>query len=69
MPITFNQNVRGVSSLGTYREGANRFSVGTTWEYLGNFAIEARYNAYLGSPADNSLTDRDHLALSARYSF
>jgi hypothetical protein len=69
VPITFNQNVRGVSSLGTYREGANRFSVGTTWEYLGNFAIEARYNAYLGSPADNSLTDRDHLALSARYSF
>lgn len=69
VPISFNQNVRGVSSLGTYREGANRFSIGSTWEYLGNFAIEARYNVYLGSPTENPLTDRDHLSLTARYSF
>ncbi|MCO6059901.1 DUF1302 domain-containing protein [Pseudomonas sp. MOB-449] len=70
VPITVSQGVRGVSSLsGTYREGNTRLSFGTTWQYLGNLAIDARYNLYLGSPDDNPQTDRDHLALSARYSF
>lgn len=69
IPVSFNQGVNGKSSLGSYSRGRNRLSVGTTWEYLGNLSLEASYNAYLGSPADNAQTDRDHIALSAKYSF
>ncbi|MCE4056968.1 DUF1302 domain-containing protein [Pseudomonas sp. Au-Pse12] len=69
IPLTFNQGVNGNSSLGSYNQGRNRLSLGGTLEYLGNLSLEATYNAYLGSPRYNSLADRDHIALNAKYSF
>lgn len=69
IPLSFNQGVNGNSSLGSYTQGKNRLSLGGTLEYLGNLSLEAVYNAYLGSPRYNNQSDRDHIALNAKYSF
>ncbi|MFP3686123.1 DUF1302 family protein, partial [Bacillus sp. SIMBA_026] len=69
IPLSFNQGVNGNSSLGSYNQGRNRLSLGGTLEYLGNLSLEAVYNAYLGSPRYNNQSDRDHIALNAKYSF
>jgi outer membrane scaffolding protein for murein synthesis (MipA/OmpV family) len=47
----------------------NRASIGSSWRYLGNFTVEARYNAYLGSANNSPLADRDNVALNFKYRF
>lgn len=72
VPLIYSQAVNGSSSMpGSFGlgEGDDRFAVGTTWRYLNNFTIEARYNVFLGSPSETALADRDNVSLSAKYSF
>jgi len=72
VPIVFSQAVNGNSSMpGSFGmgEGDDRFAVGTTWRYLNNFTLEARYNMFLGNPSETTLADRDNLSLTAKYSF
>ncbi|MDN6860773.1 DUF1302 domain-containing protein [Pseudomonas sp. CAN2814] len=72
VPIIYSQAVNGNSSMpGSFGlgEGDDRFAVGTTWRYLNNFSIEARYNMFLGNPSETTLADRDNLSLTAKYSF
>lgn len=72
VPLIYSQAVNGNSSMpGSFGlgEGDDRFAVGTTWRYLNNFTIDARYNVYLGNPSETTLADRDNFSLSAKYSF
>ncbi|WP_374439314.1 DUF1302 domain-containing protein [Pseudomonas panipatensis] len=72
VPIIFSQAVNGSSSMpGSFGlgQGDDRFAVGTTWRYLNNLTVEARYNMYLGNASETPLADRDNLSLSAKYSF
>lgn len=72
VPLIFSHAVDGDSSLpGTFGlgESDNRLGVGTTWRYLSNLTLEARYNVFLGDAEDTPLADRDNFALSAKYSF
>lgn len=72
IPLIYSQSLGGDSSLaGSFGmgEGDDRLGIGTTWRYLNNFTIEARYNAFLGDAGDTPLADRDNFGLSAKYSF
>ncbi|WP_439888368.1 DUF1302 domain-containing protein [Pseudomonas sp. MBLB4123] len=72
VPVTYSTAAQRDSSLlGSINsgEGDDRMSVGTTWRYLGNFTVEARYNAYLGNAKNSPLADRDNLALNFKYRF
>jgi len=72
VPLIFSQAVNGSSSMpGSFGlgQGDDRLGVGTTWRYLNNFSIEARYNMFLGSPSETALSDRDNVSLTAKYSF
>ncbi|HBP1357938.1 TPA: DUF1302 domain-containing protein [Pseudomonas aeruginosa] len=72
VPVIYSQAVNGSSSLaGSFGlgEGDDRFAVGTTWRYLNNLTVEARYNLFLGDPGESPLADRDNFSLSAKYSF
>ena len=72
VPLVFSQAVNGDSSLlGSFGmgEGDDRLGLGTTWTYLNNLTLEARYNAFLGSAKDTPLADRDNFAINVKYSF
>lgn len=72
LPITFSAAAHNDSSLvGSINsgQGDNRASIGSSWRYLGNFTVEARYNAYLGNPNNSPLADRDNVALNFKYRF
>ncbi|MNQ14931.1 hypothetical protein D3C85_278910 [compost metagenome] len=72
VPLIFSQNLGGDSSLaGSFGmgQGDDRLGIGTTWRYLNNFTLEARYNAFLGDAGDAPLADRDNFGVSAKYSF
>ena len=72
VPITFSSAANGDSAInGAINDGAhdNRFSIGSSWRYLDNFTVEARYNAYLGNPNNTGLADRDNVALNFKYRF
>ena len=72
VPITFSTAAHNDSSLvGSINsgQGDDRASIGSSWRYLGNFTIEARYNAYLGNANNSPLADRDNLALNFKYRF
>ena len=72
IPLIYSQSLGGDSSMaGSFGmgEGDDRLGIGTTWRYLNNFTIEARYNAFLGDAGDTPLADRDNFGLSAKYSF
>ncbi|QEY61589.1 DUF1302 domain-containing protein [Metapseudomonas lalkuanensis] len=72
VPLIFSQNLGGDSSIpGTFGmgEGDHRLGVGTTWRYLNNFTVEARYNAFLGDAGDTPFADRDNFGINVKYSF
>lgn len=72
VPLIFSQNLGGDSSLpGTFGmgEGDHRLGVGTTWRYLNNLTLEARYNAFLGDAGDTPFADRDNVGINVKYSF
>ncbi len=75
VPFNFSHVVDGktplVGAIGG-GEGDRRFSVGTTWKYLGNLQLDAKYVAYMGDASlkkGRNVTDRDLLTVSAKYSF
>ncbi len=71
-PLIFSQALGGDSSLGGsfgMGRGDDRLGIGTTWRYLNNLTLEARYNAFLGDSGDTPLADRDNFGISAKYSF
>ncbi|MEP3588971.1 MAG: DUF1302 family protein [Marinobacter sp.] len=75
VPVNFSHVVDGKTPLqGSISggEGDRRLSVGTTWKYLGNLELAAKYVAYMGDASikyNRQLTDRDLFTLSAKYSF
>jgi len=72
VPITYSTAAHGDSSIvGSINqgEGDDRASIGSSWRYLGNFTVEARYNAYLGNANNSPLADRDNVALNFKYRF
>lgn len=72
VPFVFSHAVNGSSSLvGSFGlgEGDNRLSIGTTFRYLNNLTLEARYTAFLGDASESLLADRDNFAINAKYSF
>lgn len=72
VPVTYSTAAQGDSSLlGSINsgEGDDRMSIGSSWRYLGNFTVEARYNAYLGNAKNAPLADRDNVALNFKYRF
>jgi Protein of unknown function (DUF1302) len=72
VPVTLSIAAHNDSSLvGSINmgQGDNRASIGSSWRYLGNFTVEARYNAYLGNANNSPLADRDNVALNFKYRF
>jgi hypothetical protein len=72
IPISLSVAANGDSAItGSINNGAhdNRMSIGSTWRYLNNFTVEARYNAYLGNANNAPLADRDNVALNFKYRF
>lgn len=72
IPLTYSTAAQRDSSLlGSINsgEGDDRMSIGSTWRYLGNFTVEASYNAYLGNASNAPLADRDNFALNFKYRF
>ncbi|OEY66312.1 DUF1302 domain-containing protein [Marinobacter sp. X15-166B] len=75
VPVNFSHVVDGKTPLQgaiSGGEGDRRLSVGTTWKYLGNLELDARYVAYMGDASikkNRQLTDRDQFTFAAKYSF
>ena len=72
VPVTYSTAAQHDSSLvGSINsgQGDDRASIGSSWRYLGNFTVEARYNAYLGNANNSPLADRDNVALNFKYRF
>lgn len=72
VPVTYSSAAQHDSALtGSINagQGDERASIGTTWRYLGNFTVEALYNAYLGNANNSPLADRDNVALNFKYRF
>ncbi|MGE8153460.1 DUF1302 domain-containing protein [Pseudomonas vancouverensis] len=72
IPFTYSTASHGDSSMvGSINsgEGDDRASIGSTWTYLSNFTVEARYNAYLGNANNAPWADRDNVALNFKYRF
>ena len=72
LPVTYSTAAHNDSSMiGSINsgQGDDRASIGSSWRYLGNFTVEARYNAYLGNANNAPLADRDNVALNFKYRF
>lgn len=75
VPINFSHVIDGNTPLKgavSGGQGDRRLSVGTTFKYLGNLELKTTYVAYMGNAnarKGRSLTDRDQLTFSAKYSF
>lgn len=72
VPVTYSTAAQHDSALvGSINsgQGDDRASIGSSWRYLGNFTVEARYNAYLGNANNAPLADRDNVALNFKYRF
>lgn len=75
VPVNFSHVVDGKTPLQgaiSGGQGDRRLSVGSTFKYLGNLEFNATYVAYMGDAnpvKGRSLTDRDQLTFSAKYSF
>ncbi|WP_166365293.1 DUF1302 domain-containing protein [Pseudomonas akapageensis] len=72
VPVTYSTAAQHDSAMvGSINagQGDDRASIGSSWRYLGNFTVEARYNAYLGNANNAPLADRDNVALNFKYRF
>jgi hypothetical protein len=69
IPVYIKHDVEGtVRELQVY-QGSKVVSLGVTGTYLNNFSANLAYSFYFGGGDDNLLHDRDHLALTLKYSF
>ncbi len=69
IPVYIKHDVAGtVRELQVY-QGSKVVSLGITGTYLNNFSANLAYSLYFGGGDANLLQDRDHLALTIKYSF
>lgn len=67
----WSQNIAGSAYQGLGRD-EKRLTLGADFKYLGNFSVGVTYVGYLGSPDiknGRTMTDRDYVSLSAKYTF
>ena len=76
IPISYQSQISGRSTVGTFGggQGDSRFSIGATFVRKSNLSINVAYINYLGNPSTDTLryrtmTDRDQLSVTAKYSF
>lgn len=75
VPISYSQQISGRTLVGGVGgEGDQRYSVGATFTYNGNFSVGVSYLGFLGDPSldlksNRLLTDRDQLSVSMKYAF
>jgi hypothetical protein len=74
VPVRFSHAVQGAAPMvGSFSgvQGDRRFSVGTTFKYLGNFEVALNYVGFLGEadPVKRQLADRDYATLAMKYTF
>lgn len=69
--VIWTQNVDG-SALSGMGKDDRRLTLGADFKRLGNFTVGLTYVAFLGSPDlpnGRTMTDRDYVSLSAKYTF
>ncbi|WP_300651860.1 DUF1302 family protein, partial [Pseudomonas sp.] len=74
VPVRFAHAIQGAAPMvGSFSgvQGDRRFSVGTTFKYLGNLEVALNYVGFLGEadPVKRQLADRDYATLAMKYSF
>ena len=76
IPLSYQSQVSGRSTVGTFGggQGDSRLSIGATFVRKNNLSINVTYINYLGNPSTDGLryrtmTDRDQLSVTAKYSF
>lgn len=74
VPVRFVHAIQGAAPMiGSFSgvQGDRRFSVGTTFKYLGNLEVALNYVGFLGEadPVKRQLADRDYASLAMKYSF
>ncbi len=69
IPIFFKHDVSGVIQELQAFSGAKVLSVGLGGFYLNNFRAGIAYSTYFGGDRKNLLRDRDHIAVTLKYSF
>ena len=76
VPISYQSQISGRSTVGTFGggQGDSRLSIGATFVRKSNLSINVAYINYLGNPSIDGLryrtmTDRDQLSVTAKYSF
>ena len=74
VPVRFAHAIQGAAPMvGSFSgvQGDRRFSVGTTFKYLGNLEVALNYVGFLGEadPVKRQLGDRDYATLAMKYSF
>ncbi|NVJ50462.1 MAG: DUF1302 domain-containing protein [Gammaproteobacteria bacterium] len=69
--VIFQHDVSGTTPapISNFVEGRKALALGTTFDYLARWKIDASYNRYFGAGTANLLSDRDFVALTASYSF
>lgn len=66
LPVNYTGNPHNTSSFGGYTEDSNALSVGLSFTYDNVYAYGIRYVDY---SSDNSLSDRDYIAVNFSYTF
>jgi hypothetical protein len=75
VPISYSQQISGRTLVGGVGgEGDQRYGIGATFTYNGNFSVGVSYLGFLGDPSldlksNRLLTDRDQLSVSMKYAF
>jgi hypothetical protein len=69
VPVYLKHDVDGIIREIQVYEDAKVLSLGVTGTYLNNLSTNLAYSFYFGGGDDNLLQDRDHLALTLKYSF
>jgi hypothetical protein len=69
VPVYLKHDVDGIIREIQAYEGSKLISLGITGTYLNNMSTSLAYSFYFGGGHDNLLRDRDHLALTVKYSF
>lgn len=75
VPLSYSSQLSGRTLVGGVGgEGDQRYSIGASFTYRGNFSIGISYLGFLGGPSldlktNRLLADRDQLSLTMKYSF
>jgi hypothetical protein len=68
--LSYGFNPNGTSSLSaSFEEDANEIAYGLDFIYLIDYQFGIQYVDFLGDAEDNSMSDRDYLAVHFKYTF